>query len=96
METTVLVEVRIMGVGDVGMKCNNEKSIGWDLGSGLVWREQMDGWNVRISPVGDRNYYYALNPKPETLNVNISSCTAMSTNLKTLYLDAIWLKYQGP
>ena len=30
------------------------------------------------------------------LSVNISSCTAMSTNLKTLYLDAIWLKYQGP
>ena len=28
--------------------------------------------------------------------VNISSCTAMSTNLKTLYLDAVWLKYQGP
>ena len=31
-----------------------------------------------------------------TSTVNISSCTAMSTNLKTLYLDAIWLKYQGP
>ena len=30
------------------------------------------------------------------LSVNISSCTAMSTNLKTLYLDAVWLKYEGP
>ena len=49
------------------MKCNDEKSIGWDLGSGLVPREQMDGWNVCRSLVGDRNYY-ALNPKPETLN----------------------------
>ena len=33
---------------------------------------------------------------PAEFAVNISSCTAMSTNLKTLYLDAVWLKYQGP
>ena len=42
------------------------------------------------------NTRYQIRCMKNWLSVNISSCTAMSTNLKTLYLDAIWLKYQGP
>ena len=42
------------------------------------------------------NTIYQIRCMKNWLSVNISSCIAMSTNLKTLYSDAVLAQYKGP